>query len=204
MKPIIYFLAIALVLLQFSYLYNSEKTTRRIANIQPTTEAYYTTGRIISNNGQMKPTIEDEEEINWTPGYISRYDISYNIPLGYIYSRCAENRGGHYFKYSDGIEIRIYGFWGNKNDLKDFYLSDIANCPIYKVFKKNWYVVSDTNGDGTEYYTRSGIITSYSSEMGETATTVIATMTITYPVSAKRHAQQIIQKYFKGFPKAHQ
>lgn len=199
MKPAIHFLAIALTLLQSPYLDNSEKQTSLIANLQPTSESCNTTGKTTSNNRQKELNLKNEEEINWTPGCISRYDISYNIPSGYIYCRCAENRGGHYFKYSDGIEISIYGFWGDKNDLKTFYQSDIEHCPVYKIFKNDWYVVSDTNGDGTEYYTRSGIITSHSTEI-EGKTTVIATMTITYPISAKRHAQQIIQKHFKGFP----
>lgn len=99
------------------------------------------------------------------------------------------------YTYYDGIEIITYGQFNY--GLYNKYLEHIESDPILKIYKNNWFVVSDDNGDGTEYYTRCGTYYTY---IEGSYCEAVATMTINYPKSAKKRAQQIIQKCFKGFP----
>ncbi len=144
------------------------------------------------------------DDANWSPGYISLYDFWYNFPSGYSSKKRTSNHGCHILTYNGDIEITISGTWGGKNLLKELYQSAIESNPIFKIYKNDWYVVSDDNGDGTEYYTRSGVIVTHPDITNNEASPMIATMTITYPISSKLQAQEFIQKYFKGFPKSHQ
>ena len=161
-------------------------------------------------NTRNSPTFSQEnypkvdDEANWSPGYISLYDFWYSFPSGYSSKKRTSDHGCHILTYDDGIEITVSGTWGGKDLLKELYQSAIGSNPVFKVYKNDWYVISDDNGDGTEYYTRSGVIVTHPDLTNNEASPIIATMTISYPISAKLHAQEFIQKYFKGFPKSHQ
>ena len=136
--------------------------------------------------------------------YDSRYNhcfnFYYSVPSNYAHVIEHASNDGYTFRYHDGIEISVFGFYADRDSgitLWDFYRSALNDNPVLKIYKGDWYVVSKDNGDGTEYYTRAG---SYYTNTFGSYSEVIAFMTINYPKSAKKRAQQIIQKHFKGFP----
>lgn len=114
---------------------------------------------------------------------------------GNFYEMIEIDPGVTQYSYIDGIEVITYGQFNY--GLKNKYLEYIESNPKYKQLKNTWFVVSDDNGDGTEYYTRCGTFKTY---IEGTYSEVVATMTIIYPISAKQRAQKIIQKCFKNFP----
>ena len=138
----------------------------------------------------------------WATYTNSCFNFYYTIPTNYVEIIEHVSNDGYTFRYNDGIEIYAIGFYADPSSditLWDFYLSDLKRNPAFYKYNEDWYVTSFDHGDGTESYTRAGSY--WTSVYGDPELSeVIAILTISYPKTAKKRAQQIIQKCFKGFP----
>ena len=130
----------------------------------------------------------------WDTRTNSYFKYIYTLPHDF-YEMEEIDPGVTCYRYGDGIEITTYGQYNY--GLWNKYCEYLEDNPCLKIFKDNWFVVSKDNGDGTEYYVRCGTYQTYIE--GEYSD-VVATFIINYPKYAKKRAQQIIQKCFKGFP----
>ena len=146
-------------------------------------------------------SVNASAQTKWTKFNNKYYKYSYTVPNNY-YEIFEEAGGVLYYRYHDGIEIITFGYIPNDYfnyapTLKELYHEFTESNPILQTYKDTWFVVSDDNYDGPEYYARCG---SYYTNIEGIHQEVIALMIIHYPKTAKKRAQQIIHKCFKGFP----